>query len=193
MIMTIELANKLTELRKKHNLSQEELADKLNVSRQAISKWERAEASPDTDNLIELAKLYEVSLDELVGLKGKEEKVEVVDKKPCPKPQAVRPTKWDILVSTFTTVAVVVTYVLLGAFAGLWDKAWPIFFLIVVIPSLFETIERRNPSHFAYPVFIVGLYLFLCVNFFPDLWHPLWLMLLTIPVYYTLAKVLKRK
>ena len=64
--MNIETANKLVELRKKHGLSQEELADKLGVSRQAVSKWERSEASPDTDNLIELAKLYDISLDELL-------------------------------------------------------------------------------------------------------------------------------
>jgi HTH-type transcriptional regulator/antitoxin HipB len=56
----------LYELRKKHNLSQEELAEKLGVSRQAVSKWERSEASPDTDNLIALAKIYELSLDELI-------------------------------------------------------------------------------------------------------------------------------
>ena len=65
--MTIEIANRLVELRKKHGLSQEELADKLGLSRQAVSKWERAEASPDTDNLICLAKLYGVSLDELLS------------------------------------------------------------------------------------------------------------------------------
>ena len=74
--MTIELGNRLAELRKQHGLSQEELADKLGVSRQAVSKWERGEASPDTDNLIELAKIYNISLDELLGLDApkKEEK-----------------------------------------------------------------------------------------------------------------------
>lgn len=61
------LGDKLYRLRKDKGISQEELAYKLNVSRQAISKWERGEALPDTDNLISLAKLYEVSLDELVG------------------------------------------------------------------------------------------------------------------------------
>ena len=65
--MTIEIANRLIQLRKKHGLSQEELAEKLGLSRQAVSKWERAEASPDTDNLICLAKLYGVSLDELLS------------------------------------------------------------------------------------------------------------------------------
>lgn len=47
-------------------MSQEELAQKIGVSRQAVSKWERAEASPDTDNLILLARLYGVTLDELL-------------------------------------------------------------------------------------------------------------------------------
>ena len=61
------LGNKLYELRKKHHLSQEELAEKLGVSRQAISKWECGDALPDTDNLISISKLYGVSLDELVG------------------------------------------------------------------------------------------------------------------------------
>ena len=65
--MTIEIADRLIKLRKKAGLSQEELADKLGLSRQAVSKWERAEASPDTDNLICLAKLYGVSLDELLS------------------------------------------------------------------------------------------------------------------------------
>ena len=65
--MNIKIANKLVELRKKNGLSQEELADKLGLSRQAVSKWERAESSPDTDNLICLAKLYNVSLDDLLN------------------------------------------------------------------------------------------------------------------------------
>ena len=67
MVMTIEIADRLVKLRKKYGYSQEELADKLGLSRQAVSKWERAEASPDTDNLICLAKLYGVSLDELLA------------------------------------------------------------------------------------------------------------------------------
>ena len=67
-IMNIEIANRLLEFRKKSGLSQEELADKLNISRQSVSKWERAESCPDTDNLIELAKIYNVTLDELINV-----------------------------------------------------------------------------------------------------------------------------
>ena len=69
--MNIETANRLYEYRKKMGLSQEELASKIGVSRQAVSKWERAEASPDTDNLIELSKVYGVTLDEM--LRGKDD------------------------------------------------------------------------------------------------------------------------
>ena len=72
--MNIEIANRLVTLRKRNSLSQEALAEKLGISRQAVSKWERAEASPDTDNLIALAKLYHVSLDELLKINEEEER-----------------------------------------------------------------------------------------------------------------------
>lgn len=71
--MNLEIANRLVALRKENNLSQEALAEKLGISRQAVSKWERAEASPDTDNLIALAKLYHISLDELLKIHEEED------------------------------------------------------------------------------------------------------------------------
>lgn len=58
---------KLFELRKEKGYSQEELADKLNVARQTISKWENGTTTPDFDNLIEISKLFEISIDDLVG------------------------------------------------------------------------------------------------------------------------------
>lgn len=64
--MNVEIAQRLAELRRKKGYSQEALANALGLSRQAVSKWERAESSPDTENLIALAKLYGVSLDELI-------------------------------------------------------------------------------------------------------------------------------
>ena len=66
--MNIKIANRLLEFRKRSGLSQEELAEKLNITRQSVSKWERAESAPDTDNLIELAKIYGVTLDDLLNV-----------------------------------------------------------------------------------------------------------------------------
>ncbi|MEG0790003.1 MAG: helix-turn-helix transcriptional regulator [Gordonibacter sp.] len=64
--MNVEIAQRLAARRKQAGLSQEALAEQLGVSRQAVSKWERSESSPDTDNLIALAQLYGLSLDELL-------------------------------------------------------------------------------------------------------------------------------
>ncbi len=83
--MNIEMANRLADLRKQHGYSQEELAAKLGVSRQAVSKWECGESSPDTDNIIALAQLYGMSIDDLLGNPVKKEE----EKQPDPEPEAV--------------------------------------------------------------------------------------------------------
>lgn len=66
------LSEKLAALRKKHGYSQLHVAECLNVSRQAISRWEVGSSVPSTENLMELSRLYGVSLDELVGYDTKE-------------------------------------------------------------------------------------------------------------------------
>ncbi len=62
----MEFHNKLYELRRQKGFSQEELANRLNVSRQTVSKWEVGESSPDMENLVAIGELFGVSLDELV-------------------------------------------------------------------------------------------------------------------------------
>lgn len=59
-------ADKLIILRKRHNMSQEELADKLNVTRQSISKWEGAQSVPDLQKVLQLSELFGVSTDVLL-------------------------------------------------------------------------------------------------------------------------------
>lgn len=63
----MELQTKLVSLRKQKGLSQLDLAEKLNVSRQAISRWEVGSAVPSTDNLKVLSELYGVSVDYLLN------------------------------------------------------------------------------------------------------------------------------
>lgn len=119
-------------------LSQEALAERLGVSRQAVSKWERGESSPDTDNLIALARLYNISLDAL--LLGQDAPV------PGQPPAAF--SEADA-----------------------------------------ERAERKRRKKaflcFPYPVFLTLCYLWLGFAF--HLWHPGWLMFLTIPIYYGMA------
>ncbi len=233
--MTVDTANRLMQYRKKAGLSQEELADKLGVSRQAVSKWECAESSPDTDNLIALAKIYNVSLDELINgeedpkinkdnkekksgihIKGEDGEVhiegmnihvkdddgsevhigtdgiDIIDaddrehKKVHVHPHIHhRRGLFETIMSSSITLLCVTAYLLCGFLikdgTG-WRNYWVIFFLIPIVPSIFEAIRKRRMTRFAFPVFVVAIYL--GVGMFMNLWHPTWVMFLAIPVYY---------
>lgn len=69
---------KIQALRKKHQLSQDDLASKMDVSRQAISKWERGEALPDLYNVKRLATIFQVTIDELLDIEIKHESIQEV-------------------------------------------------------------------------------------------------------------------
>lgn len=62
----MEFHKKLYELRKQRGISQEELADKLNVTRQTVSKWEIGDSTPDLEKLRMMSDYFRISLDELV-------------------------------------------------------------------------------------------------------------------------------
>lgn len=72
----MEIGNKIQELRKKNGMSQEELAEKIGVARQTISKWELGETSPDLKQAKELSKIFKISLDELTNNDIKEVLIE---------------------------------------------------------------------------------------------------------------------
>ncbi len=77
----MEFNNKLYELRKQKGFSQEELANRLNVSRQTVSKWEIGDSTPDMEKLVAISDLFGISLDELVLDKAPE---------PAPAPQTAK-------------------------------------------------------------------------------------------------------
>ena len=63
----MKLSDKIVRLRKSNGMSQEELADKLGVSRQAISRWEMGTAMPDATNILQLSRLFQVTTDYLLN------------------------------------------------------------------------------------------------------------------------------
>ena len=67
------LADKIIRLRKKNGWSQEELAERLKVSRQSVSKWEGAQSVPDLDKILQLSKIFGVSIDYLLKEEFEEE------------------------------------------------------------------------------------------------------------------------
>ena len=60
---------KISELRKSKDMTQMELADKMNISFQAVSNWERGNSMPDISKLPELAEIFGVSVDDIIGKK----------------------------------------------------------------------------------------------------------------------------
>ena len=73
----MKLSDKIIKLRKAKGWSQEELAEKLNVSRQAVSRWENGTALPDANNILQLSRLFQVSADYLL-------KEDLCDTEPVP-------------------------------------------------------------------------------------------------------------
>lgn len=80
------LADKITELRKKNGWSQEELAERLNVTRQSVSKWESAQSIPDLDKILKLAEVFGVTTDYLL----KNERYEAKEELSCDKSKTPR-------------------------------------------------------------------------------------------------------
>ncbi len=73
----MNLGSRIAELRKEYNMTQEQLASKLNISNQAVSKWESAQSCPDVALLPQLADIFGVSLDTLFGRREEKSKPEV--------------------------------------------------------------------------------------------------------------------
>lgn len=72
--MKVDLGEKLFELRKSKNLTQDDVAEKLNVTRQTVSKWETNQSTPDFDKIVPLCELFEIGVEELLTGKKPEEK-----------------------------------------------------------------------------------------------------------------------
>ena len=96
-----DLGSKIVSLRNQHNLSQEKLAEELNVSRQAISNWERNKSEPDFSTLCKICGIFGVTVDELIkgGRKNMSQEISAKPKK--------RFSKYDIAIGLFYAIGIV--------------------------------------------------------------------------------------
>lgn len=83
----MNFGEKILDARKKANLSQEEIAEKLNITRQTVSKWESNETVPNINQVKLLAKIYKISLEELLNYNKVDEEIESIIKKTNTKTQ----------------------------------------------------------------------------------------------------------
>ena len=186
--MNIKLADRLVALRKENGYSQEVLAEKLGLSRQSISKWERAEASPDTDNLIALAQVYNMTLDELLGNGESAPKKETKVKEKTPMTNAQIKGKKLMKIMPIISIAVVVVYVLVGFAAKIWHPTWMMFLLIpllltVAISLLAGKTKRITALMLTSSVSLLAVIVYLFAGLVFHMWAVAWIVFLAIPVY----------
>ncbi len=198
--MNIKLADRLVELRKEHKLSQEALAEKLGLSRQSISKWERAEASPDTDNLIALAEVYGITLDELLGNNEPKERKQETQPQSENKEKSAKQIKGkqNLKKAPLLFLGAIAIYVGGGIILGVfwWSLMWILFPLVLgyTFSALSMCFEDRKLlsiifSTIAAIFLAVSLYIVLGVTF--GLWGLAWIIFLAIPAYVYI-KVIKK-
>ena len=94
-------SDKLIALRKKAGWSQEELAERLNVSRQSVSKWESAQSMPDIDKILQLSSLFGVTTDCLLKDTQAEPEYTEDDTSPLPRIKALTAAYWLVVVAIF--------------------------------------------------------------------------------------------
>lgn len=195
--MDIKTADRLIEFRKAKGLSQEALAEKLGVSRQAISKWERGESSPDTDNLIALANVYGITLDELLNSqnaqeiiskqksqddeKQAEDKKEKKEKKP-----SIYPELGKALFKFPFWLIVIAMYVISNLVTHLWHPSWLMFLLLPVYYHFAGVCFCKSKKAFLLaqpiPELVIITYLFL--GFALSMWAKGAILFFIIPIYY---------
>lgn len=115
----MNLGEKISELRKKAGFSQEKLAEIIGVSRQAVTKWESGNANPDTENLVRLSEVFNVSLDELCG-------------KDTEKPKAKIHPGGHILV--LISALILIAYCVIGGITGNFNGELLVLFIILALP-----------------------------------------------------------
>lgn len=208
--MNIEIANRLVNLRKSYNYSQEVLAEKLGISRQAVSKWERAEASPDTDNLILLARLYGISLDELL---------KTDDEIPRPEPEESGAGKndsgtdsgadGDKKKSDYVNISMKGIHVIdkdgsevrVGWDGIHVDSVKDKDKVDIDKDGVFVNGVEYSSKHWydgghqkqKFPMTILILIIYILISVFFNLWHPGWLLFLLIPIWYSLVEAIHKK
>lgn len=188
----MKIGEKIYSLRKKHNLSQEELANELNVSRQTVSKWEVGESCPDFDKIVPLCELFGISTEELLRDKKIEEKKEEKQEKKVDIVKAVL-----ICIAIFFYFLAVISTIVLEEVVHLNDGLVASSFLmlsaigtIILIftfltrrskkESRVEKIEEEKKNPMLKPVIsifsLVTTCVYLLVSFITMAWHITWII-----------------
>jgi len=141
------VAKNITELRLLNNMTQLELAEKLNYSDKTVSKWERAESSPDISVLVEIASLFGVSLDYLVKAENIDETVKENKRNETKYNRKVISYISESVVWFFTILAFIITSLITNKATFQWLYFVFALPVVLIIKLVFNSIwfnPRRN-------------------------------------------------
>ena len=137
---TMTLGEGLKIYRTQKGLSQEKIAEMLHVSRQAVTKWESDQTTPSSDNLIALANLYEVSLDELIG-KSEEKRASAEEEKK----KHFSPKENPILRNNLIIIAIIAQAAFLNiAIQSLYTEGTPYHILFLLFNDQSQIYESAS-------------------------------------------------
>ena len=133
----MKLSEKIVTLRKQKGWSQEELADKLNVSRQAVGKWETETALPEVDKILQMATLFEVSTDCLL----KDDMSLPTQQAPAAqntsaKRKSARVKKIGSLFNSIIWLIAVAVYFTWSFLSGAWGISWVVFVATAILTAI---------------------------------------------------------
>ena len=136
----MSLAKKMIELRKQNGLSQQDLADRLGVSRQAISRWETGAVQPLADSVKSLAQVFQVSTDYLLN-DDLDTPTPPPTAQPAPPQEKPKPTrkhrKWLLALAALAAAAVLVLVTAMGTMAYLrWEEDHPV--------SMYDVLSEKD-------------------------------------------------
>jgi len=177
----MRIGEKIQILRKQNDISQEQLAEKLSISRQAISKWETGECLPDIENIVRLSSLFDVSTDYL--LKAYHSEAPMADHAPTSAEfdaESIEDddnTGYNITLSfggVVYPIALLVFMVL--RFIEPWQmrQAWVVFPIAWVIETIISYIKTGRFGTTS--IYSVAAVVFLIMGFGWSLWHPGWIV-----------------
>lgn len=197
-VISMTIGERLLKLRKEKNLSQEELANVLDVSRQTISKWEIGESTPDFDKIIPLCEFFDITSDELLTGKTniKEAKQENV------KSNFAR----NIAIAVMLYIFAIVVIIIFGGGLDMPITAVSLFMAIVAIAtglliyngiyyskeSKDEPTKKQNSleKQVTNIIDIIGVTIYLIVSFLTMAWHITWIIFLVVGIVNEIVKLL---
>lgn len=203
--MDLMTANRLQQLRKANGYSQDVLAEKLGISRQAVSKWERAESSPSVDNLLDLARLYGITVDEMLNTDGDKVVIKTQnntkkDIKGKLKSLISKANDFGIYPELARSLAkfpfflvVTILYVVLCFVTKLWHPLWIMFLALPIYYQFALACKGGNKKVFMLllPIPEIIVTVFLILGFAFGIWKYAWILFLILPIYYWIVLINK--